>query len=90
MIVEDKCIHLFIQYWIHPQHRPEWWKLAMIETELSSCGKCCRVAWHECFGKMSKMIDQESVEVYMKYIELELNILIEECNAIAIVKNMDF
>lgn len=39
------------------------------------------------FGKMGKTINQGLVEAYIKYIELELNILIAECDAVAVAKN---
>ena len=44
--------------------------MAMIKTDVNNYGKCCKVAWGECFGRMSKMIIQELVEAYIKCITL--------------------
>lgn len=59
----------------------------MIKAELNNDGKCRKVALHECFGKMGKMINQGLVEACIKYIELELHILIAECDAVAVGKS---
>lgn len=59
----------------------------MAETGVSGHGRCCGLAWGECFGKVSEMINQELVGAYVGYITLGLSVLTEECGTL-VTKSM--